>query len=54
MTPAAAQDFLRRAVPAMAVTLVIFAVVQVPMPLWVRPNLLQPAQTITTVSARRA
>jgi ABC-2 family transporter protein len=42
---------IRRVVPAMAVTLAIFAVVQVPMPLWVRPNLIPPVQTITTVDA---
>ena len=48
---AAAGALIRRAVPAMAVTLAIFAVVQVPMPLWVRPNLLPPDQTITTVDA---
>ena len=35
----------------MAVTLAIFAVAQVPMPLWVRPNIIPPAQTITTVDA---
>ena len=29
----------------------IFAVAQVPMPLWVRPNIIPPAQTITTVDA---
>ena len=42
---------IRRAVPAMAVTLAIFAVAQVPMPLWVRPVIIPPAQTITTVDA---
>ena len=47
----AAGALIRRAVPAMAVTLAIFAVVQVPMPLWVRPNLLPPDQRITTVDA---
>ena len=47
----AAGALIRRAVPAMAVTLAIFAVAQLPMPLWVRPNLLPPDQTITTVDA---
>ncbi|HEX4288848.1 MAG TPA: ABC transporter permease subunit [Trebonia sp.] len=42
---------IRRTVPAMAVTLAIFALVQVPMPLWVRPNLIPPAQTIATIDA---
>jgi hypothetical protein len=35
----------------MAVTLAIFAVAQVPMPLWVRANIIPPAQTIATVDA---
>jgi hypothetical protein len=47
----AAGTLIRRAVPAMAVTLAIFAVAQVPMPLWVRPNIIPPAQTITTADA---
>jgi ABC-2 family transporter protein len=42
---------IRRTVPAMAVTLAIFALVQVPMPVWIRPNLLPPAQTIATLDA---
>src|SRR5262249_61407457 len=33
----------RRPVPAMAVTLAIFAAVQIAMPLWVRPHLVPPA-----------
>lgn len=33
---------IRRAVPAMAVTLAVFAAVQVIMPLWVRPHLIPP------------
>ena len=33
---------VRRAVPAMAVTLAVFAVLQVAMPLWIRPNLFPP------------
>lgn len=47
----AAGALIRRAVPAMAVTLAIFAVAQAPMPLWVRPNIIPPAQTIATVDA---
>jgi hypothetical protein len=47
----AAGALIRRAVPAMAVTLAIFAVAQVPMPLWVRPNIIPPAQTIATIDA---
>jgi hypothetical protein len=47
----AAGAVIRRTVPAMAVTLAIFAVAQVPMPLWVRPVIIPPAQTITTVDA---
>ena len=34
---------IRRTVPAMAVTLAIFAAVQIAMPLWVRPHLVPPA-----------
>jgi hypothetical protein len=47
----AAGALIRRAVPAMAVTLAIFAVAQAPMPLWVRADIIRPAQTITTVDA---
>jgi hypothetical protein len=36
---------IRRAVPAMAVTLAIFAALQVAMPLWVRPHLVPPDRT---------
>jgi hypothetical protein len=39
---------IRRAVPAMAVTLVIFAAVQVAVPLWVRPHLLPPDRTVVS------
>jgi hypothetical protein len=39
---------IRRAVPAMAVTLVIFAVVQVAVPVWVRPHLLPPDRTVVS------
>ena len=42
---------VRRAVPAMALTLAVFAVLQVVMPLWVRPHLFPPDHTITTLSS---
>lgn len=42
---------LRRAVPAMAVTLAIFAAVQVAMPLAIRPHLFPPARTITAIGS---
>jgi len=35
---------IRRTVPAMAVTLAVFAVVQVVMPLWVRPHFIPPSR----------
>jgi len=41
---------LRRAVPAIAVTLAIFAVVQVAVPLGVRPNLIPPVRTVSPLS----
>ena len=44
----AAGMFIRRTLPAMAVTLVIFAAVQLAVPFWVRPHLLPP---VTTTSA---
>jgi ABC-type transport system involved in multi-copper enzyme maturation permease subunit len=47
----AAGALIRRAVPAMAVTLAIFAVAQLPMPLWVRANIIPPAQTVATLDA---
>jgi hypothetical protein len=37
---------LRRGVPAMAVTLAIFAAVQIAVPLWVRPHLIPPNRTV--------
>ena len=40
---------IRRTVPAMAVTLAIFAVVQVAMPRWIRPHLLPPAHTSVAI-----
>jgi hypothetical protein len=45
---------IRRALPAMAVTLAIFAVVQLATPLWVRPHLLPPDRTIATTEATQA
>ena len=46
----AAGALIRRTLPAMAVTLAIFAVVQIAMPLWVRPHLIPPDQAITTIN----
>ena len=42
---------VRRAVPAMALTLAVFALVQVAMPLWVRPQMFPPDRTVTTLSS---
>lgn len=42
----AAGALLRRIVPAMALTLAIFAAAQIVMPLWVRPHLLPPDRTV--------
>jgi hypothetical protein len=42
---------ISRTVPAMAVTLAIFAAAQVVMPLWVRPHLIPPDRTITTIDS---
>jgi hypothetical protein len=47
----AAGVLIRRAVPAMAVTLVIFAAVQVAVPLAVRPNLFPPERATQSLSA---
>ena len=41
---------IRRTVPAMAVTLVIFAVVQLAMPLWIRPHLIAPVHAATALN----
>src|SRR4051794_121490 len=41
---------LRRALPAVAVTLALFVAVQVAVPHWVRPHLLSPTQTDTAFS----
>jgi len=42
---------IRRTVPAMAITLAIFAAAQIAMPLWIRPHLIPPSHTITTIDA---
>jgi ABC-2 family transporter protein len=42
---------VRRAVPAMAITLAVFAVFQVAMPLWVRPQLFPPDHTIAALNS---
>jgi hypothetical protein len=42
---------VRRAVPAMALTLAVFAVLQVAMPLWVRPHLFPPDHAIAAFSS---
>jgi hypothetical protein len=47
----AAGALMRRTVPAMAVTLVIFAAVQVAVPLWVRPHLLPPQRMVVSIDA---
>lgn len=41
----------RRAVPAMAITLALFAVLQVAVPLWVRPHLFPPDHAVTSLSS---
>jgi hypothetical protein len=48
---ATAGALIRRAVPAMAVTLVIFALVQIAMPLWIRPNLFPARHTVIPVTS---
>ena len=42
----AAGAIIRRAVPAMALTLAVVAAVQVAMPVWVRPHLIPPDRTV--------
>ena len=46
-----AGTLIRRTVPAMAVTLAIFAAVQIAMPLWIRPNLFPAEHTVIPVSS---
>jgi hypothetical protein len=42
---------IRRTVPAMALTLVVYLVVQVAMPMWVRPHLVAPTEKATAITA---
>ncbi len=42
---------IRRTIPAMALTLAIFAVIQVAMPLWIRPHLFPPDHTTAALSS---
>jgi len=42
---------LRRSLPAMAVTLALYAFVQIAVPLWVRPHLVPSTSTTTVISA---
>jgi ABC-type transport system involved in multi-copper enzyme maturation permease subunit len=48
---ATAGALIRRAVPAMAVTLAIFAAVQIAMPLWIRPHLFPARHTVIPVTS---
>jgi hypothetical protein len=50
----AAGLLIRRVVPAMALTLAIFAGVQVVMPLWIRPHLLPTDQTTAAIASSHA
>jgi hypothetical protein len=45
----AAGVLIRRTVPAMALTLVIFAAAQLAMPLWVRPHIIPPVRTTAAI-----
>jgi hypothetical protein len=47
----AAGALTRRALPAMAITLAIFAAAQLAMPLWIRPHLVPPSHTIAAIAA---
>jgi hypothetical protein len=42
---------IRRTIPAMAVTLAVFAAVQIAMPLWIRPNLFPASHTTIAVTS---
>jgi hypothetical protein len=42
---------IRRTVPAMAVTLAVFAAVQIAMPLGIRPHLIPPDHTVATIES---
>jgi hypothetical protein len=48
---AAAGVLIRRTVPAMAVTLAVFAAVQIIMPSWVRPRLIAPVHSTAAIKA---
>ncbi len=43
---------LRRSLPAMAVTLALYVLVQVAVPLWVRPHLVPPTRATITITAQ--
>ena len=45
---------IRRAIPAMAITLAIFAAIQFITPLWIRPHLFPTSQTTATIAAAGA
>jgi len=47
----AAGALIRHTLPAMALTLAIFAALQVAMPLWIRPNLAPPDHTVNPVTS---
>jgi hypothetical protein len=47
----AAGALIRRTVPAMAITLAIFAAAQLAMPLWVRPHLVPASHTVASIYA---
>jgi hypothetical protein len=51
---AATGVLLRRSVPAMAITLAVFAAVQVAVPLWVRPHLIPPDHATITLQSGQA
>jgi hypothetical protein len=50
----AAGTLIRRTLPAMALTLAIFAAIQIAMPLWIRPNLIPPQHTTATFASVQA
>jgi hypothetical protein len=51
MLGVAAGILIRRTIPAMAVTLVVFVAVQIAVPLWVRPHLIEPVRIARPVTA---
>jgi hypothetical protein len=48
---AAAGLLLRRSIPAMAITLVLFVAAQIVTPLWIRPRLIEPVRYTTAITA---